>query len=318
MRLLPLCMLATFLAVAPASAAVPGYEARDPERTPVASGPVRYLDEETERLQDAVADPVLSHADIHARAGALFGAIPRRETTAIGAVDLRGWAKPEVHTRDYREKNRREEISVAGLSRAVHGTLMRAEVPPPSEVIDAHLYGERLRKHGLKEYDDAGRLRREQLGVYVYAKDSTIGVFLNKLMRTIQSWVGNEFAASTTIHEDAHARDHANGQLNPIEVRKGEALAYKTEYLWLKVMDPTGQKLSWARATIGKFARGRMKAPGFVADYLEHLAKIRHYGDRGDFRGLVEELGYQDRNSDPFQRRDADAPPGHSPDDGHP
>ncbi len=65
------------------------------------------------------------------------------------------------------------------------------------------------------------------------------------------------------------------------------------------MMDPTGEKLSWARATLGKFAKGRRQAPKFVGEYLEHLAMIRDYGNRDDFYGLVAKLGYQDRHNQP-------------------
>ena len=39
-----------------------------------------------------------------------------------------------------------------------------------------------------------------------------------------------------------------------------------------------------ARSTVGKFASGKLKGPDYVGDYLEHLASVRDYGDKGDFQ----------------------------------
>lgn len=265
-----------------------------------------HLRAEAESLRDAAAnlsrdaDGGTTEEDIAIRAAALFGAANRSDSSAIGPVDLTGWFKPEIHTWKFKENNEREETSVQGISTRMRKTMTDSQVPLPNDLVEAYLYGEEMLAGDAKKYDENDELPGGVLGVYKYTKDAAIGIFFNRMMKQVQSWAGNEFAAATDVHESAHARDHAQGKLNPVQVRKGETLAYRTEFLWLNLMDPTGQKLSWARATIGKFAAGPGKAPKFVANYLEHLAMIRDFGERDDFDGLVAALGYQDRADNPF------------------
>ncbi|MFH2203008.1 MAG: hypothetical protein ABIJ96_07830 [Elusimicrobiota bacterium] len=294
---------------APLDAAAGSYGAAAAADEPVVvHAKVDYLDSAVDDLRDAVRNDGYSDNDVHAKASVLFGSIVRKDSTAIGTLHVRGWAKPSIHTTAFRTGQSRENITVDGMSAAVYKTLMASDVPPPTEIMDAYVYGEDLEKDGLKNYDDGKILGRGQLGVYMYRGSEKVGVYFNKFMRSVQAWVGNEFAAATDMHESAHSRDHTKGELNPVEVRRGEVLAYKTEYLWLNLMDPTGQKLSWARATFGKFAQGADKAPEFVSEYLEHLAKIRYYGNKDDFLGLVDELGYRDKHNHAGAPHGSDAP----------
>lgn len=260
---------------------------------------VDYLDRESDGLRDAAANLTLSEDHLYARAQALWGRIPGEDTTGIGPVTLRGWEKPKIHTAEYQAREERETINIDGISQEVRNRILQSEVPEP-EVLEAYRYGEALKSSQMKTYDEDGQLGGGVLGVYKYTRDSAIGIFLNQMMRRVQAWAGNEFAAATDLHENAHARDHNKGHLNPVEVKKGEKLAYKTEFLWLQMMDPKGEKLSWARATIGKFATGPAKAPQFVGEYLEHLAMIRRFGEVGDYDGLVTALGYRDRSGSPW------------------
>ena len=127
-----------------------------------------------------------------------------------------------------------------------------------------------------------------------------------------QRFLGDGLASATAVHEATHAKDHAEGKLNPIEVKKGEIAAFKAEYLWLLAMDRRGEKLAWARTT---YCRPDSQAPELVCQYLKHLAKIKHFGERDDFKGLVEALGYQDRSKNPFHFHDDEhqqAPPSDS------
>jgi hypothetical protein len=296
---MPMLMLSAALVCPMATMAAGSYSA-EAYQPPVVGVDASYLGDAVGSLRDAVANSP-SDGQIYAQANALFGnQIPSQATTYGGNVRLKGWTKPVIHSEEFKRKQEREDISVGGISDRVYNTLMASEVPPPTEVIDSYLYGEELEKAGLSAYDAKNALGKGVLGLYKYTKDSAIGVFFNRSMKTVQSWVGNEFAAATKMHEDGHARDHMRGQLNPVQVKKGETQAYRTEYEWLKIMDPTGEKLSWARATIGKFAQGSRKAPEFVGKYLEHLAMIRRFGDSDDFAGLVVALGYRDRSDNPF------------------
>lgn len=255
------------------------------------SAQVVYLEDKTDDLKDAVANQGLDQAEVHAMAQRLFEQVPEESTTRMPAISLRGWQKPDLNTQD----------TVDGMVHRVGDTLAGSKAPPQEPLVDAYLYGEALRKEGLVTYDDGKKLGPGQLGAYFYTEDSALGISLNEGMRQVQSSLGDEFASATTVHEIAHARDHQQGRLNPVEVRKGERLAFQTEYWWLKMIDPAGEKIAWARAMLGKFAEGGPKIPRFAVEYLEHLARIRFYGDKGDFDGLVRELGYQDRSADPFR-----------------
>jgi hypothetical protein len=252
---------------------------------------IEYLEDKNAELKDAVADPIKDNQDVHAMARRLFERIPDKHTTDMPPIALRGWQKPDT----------RSEGTVDGLMHAAHKGLRISDVPPPTEVVDAYDYAEAMRKKGLMEYDQKEVLKRGMVGAYVYGEDAAIAILFSRAMREIQQWLGDEIASLVAIHEGAHTRDHQmTGELNPIEVCKGERLAFKTEYLMYKVFDPTGQKLSWARASFGKFAPPNRQAPEATVKFLEHVAQIVDYGDRGDFEGLVKSLGYKDRESNPF------------------
>lgn len=274
-------------------------------RVPVSAGlpasPVVHaeaIDGQVQEIQEGLESGAVDSESLSAQVAALFGRIPDGEALRTRPVELRGWNKPRIFAGGSKDEAR-EQNSVLGLAEAAREA-MRESGEVSAEVVEAYLHGEQMRERGLAGYDDDGQLGGGQLGVYVYTPQQALAIRYNDRMREVQQYAGNEWAVATKIHEDAHARDHSKGELNPIQVRKGEVLAYKTEYLWLQMIDPTGEKLSWARATIGKFAPASSKAPPFVGQYLEHLAMIRDYGDRGDFQGLVAALGYQDGSGSSF------------------
>lgn len=297
-------LLAALLAF-PAAAA-PGVEYTAPVPAAPAlmeTGPVGAIEVETDRLQDALSNPATSKAELHGRAEALFGGMLRPEASAVGGMSLRGWDKPDMSSED----------SVSGLIDRSGNTIAaakfktNAEAPPSPELIDAWHSGRELTAEGMVKYDDEDKLGKGTLGAYLYTKTEAIGIVFNKHFKSIQRWLGDEFAAATAIHESAHARDHGKGQLNAKEVKKGEKQAFETEYKYLRLVDPKGQKLAWARVN---FCSPDTMAPKLVCDYLTHLAKISWYGEKGDWDGLVSSLGYQDRAEDPFAHH-------HEPGDGH-
>ena len=300
----PVSILAAFLAL-PAYAD-PGVEYSAPVPAAPAvieTGPVGDIEAETDKLQDALSNPATSKAELHGRAEALFGGMLRQEASAVGGVTLRGWDKPDMTSDD----------SVSGLIDRSGNTIAaakfktNADAPPAPELIDAWHSGREMTADGMVKYDDEDKLGKGTLGAYLYTKTAAIGIVFNKHFKDIQRWLGDEFAAATAIHEAAHARDHAKGELNAKEVKKGEKQAFETEYKYLRLVDPKGQKLAWARVN---FCSPSTMAPKLVCDYLTHLAKISWYGEKGDWDGLVAGLGYQDRADDPFAHH-------HEPGDGH-
>lgn len=293
-------VLASLAVVWPA-AAWAAVDVRAPVSAGLPASPVVHaevIDGQVQEIQAGLDAGAVDSEDLSARVAALFGQIPDGGGLRTRPVRLRGWYKPRIFAGASKDESR-EQNSVLGLAEATREGLRESE-EASAEVVEAYLHGEQMRERGLAGYDQDGQLGGGQLGVYVYTPEQALAIRYNDRMREVQEYAGNEWAVATKIHEDAHARDHIKGELNPIQVRKGEVLAYKTEYLWLQMIDPTGEKLSWARATIGKFAPASSKAPPFVGQYLEHLAMIRDYGDRGDFPGLVAALGYQDGSGGSF------------------
>ena len=261
---------------------------------------VVFIEDKNNELQDAVANPGADSQDLHSMAQRLFDRVSENTAAEIPALSLRGWEKP----------SRKTEENVDGIMRSVAKGLETGDVPSPvrSRLAQAYVQGDAMLRERKMGYDENGELNAGQAGAYVYNERSAIGIIFNKSALAVQRLVGDEFAAATAVHESAHARDDAEGKLSPIEVKKGEKTAFETEYWWLKLIDPSGEKLSWARATIGKFASGKLKGPEYVADYLEHLASVRDYGDKGDFDGLVDSLGYKDRTVNPFHPQEKPAP----------
>ena len=276
---------------APAPAAPPGFE----------TGGTAVLGAETDKLKDAIANPTVGQDELHGRAASLFGDMLRPEASAVQGVDLRGWAKPDRSTEDSVEGM----IDRSGNTIAAAKFKVTAEAPPAPELEDAWHYGRELHASGMSSYDTENRLGDGTLGAYVYTKTAALGIYFNKTFKTIQRYLGDELAAATAIHEAAHARDHSHGALNAKEVKKGEKQAFETEFKYLRLVDPSGQKLSWARVN---FCSPSTSAPKVVCEYLTHLAKISWHGEKGDWDGLVADLGYQDRHDDPFE---------HHPGDGH-
>jgi hypothetical protein len=231
-------------------------------------------------------------SDLRARAESLFDSVNSGAGSDVVTPALEGWAKPDRST----------EGTVDGMMNAMRSELNRtrslAEAPPPPMLGEAYSHGKHIRDSGLMSYTDS--LNESQLGVYVYTKSAPVGIYFNKVFYKLQAALGDAFAAATAIHESAHSRDHDQGKLNPKEVIKGEKLAYETEYWWMKTIDPKGQKLAWARVTFCTPQGGLGNSDKDTCQFLEHLAKIMHYGSNGDFDGLVASLGYKDRGTDPF------------------
>jgi hypothetical protein len=247
-------------------------------------------------LKDAIADPALSQQDLHAQAAAMWNSVSAMP--AVPAVRLGGWEKPDRSSRS----------DIEGMMSEMQTTLARSwsdnREPPAPELLEAYKYGDSVRAAGRAEYDKGEVLKDSQLGAYVFSKAEALGIYFNKAFRNLQQALGDGFAAATAVHESAHARDHAKGRLNAVEVRAGEKLAFKTEYLWLQAFDPSGQKLAWARHNFCG-ADAASDPQNMACRYLQHLAQIKDYASRDDYDGLVAKLGYKDRDRDPLAAQPA-------------
>lgn len=264
---------------------------------PAQSAPgMAYVGEKVGELKDAIADPALSQQDLHAQAASMWNSVSAMP--AAPAVQLRGWEKPDRSSRS----------NIEGMMSEIQDTLARSwsqnREPPAPELLEAYEYGDGVRAAGRAEYDKGEVLKDSQLGAYVFSRTEAIGIYFNKAFRNLQQALGDGFAAATAVHESAHARDHAKGQLNAVQVRAGEKLAFKTEFLWLQTLDPSGQKLAWARYNFCG-ADIESNPPNMACRYLQHLAQIKDYASRDDYDGLVAKLGYKDRDHDPFAAQPA-------------
>ncbi|MBI3300435.1 MAG: hypothetical protein HYZ75_19895 [Elusimicrobia bacterium] len=273
------------------------------------AGSAASLSVETDKLRDALAAPGVGNGELHGRAAALFGGMTSVDGPTVAAPQLRGWEKPDRASQDSVDSM----INRSGRTIAAAKFKASADAPPPPELEEAWQYGRQMRADGLSDYDRAGELSSGMLGVYLFGKVAAVGIKFHKDFQTIQRWIGDELAAATSIHESAHARDHAQGALNAMEVKKGEKQAFETEFKYLRLVDPTGQKLSWARVN---FCSPDSAAPKMVCDYLTHLARISWHGETGDWDGLVSGLGYRDRTTDPFAHHHDDESE-HGEHDGH-
>ena len=90
-----------------------------------------------------------------------------------------------------------------------------------------------------------------------------------------------------------------DGKLDPKAVIEGEVLAFKTQYLWLKVADPYDERICFMRTALMNEQRVRPTRIGEMGlTYLNHLAELQATGgDEKAIRDLVLRLGYKDGES---------------------
>ncbi|MDE2291251.1 MAG: hypothetical protein KGL53_04145 [Elusimicrobia bacterium] len=295
----PVTLLALLLAL-PAGAQMVDRSAPNPgDPGKLVSGQTAVLTKQTDDLHDALSNPGASAGDLHDQAAALFSLMDRRDASRVGALDLRGWAVPDRTSQgdvDGLVDRSAKTIAEADFKARLPSLKTEAPPAPDADLIASWRTGDDLNQAKMVGYDDNGKLGRGTMGAYLYTKVKALGVLFNKHFRSIQRWLGDEFAAATLIHEATHAKDDAKGKLNPVEVKKGEMSAYKQEYKYLRLVDPTGQKLAWAR--VNACAAGST-APKIVCTYVNHLAMISFYGQKDDWKGLVTALGYHDRDGSP-------------------
>ena len=152
------------------------------------------------------------------------------------------------------------------------------------------------------DYDSEGQLAENQMGIFKYLRDRLSGgvVKLNERMRILSMLVGDAFTYATVAHESQHSLDRSAGRLTPEQEIAGEINAFRTQYLWLELMDPTGERMLtlWVplkrRFAIEKDPEIK-HALGDAITYLEHLSDVRTTGGKDDkLKKLVEKLGYTD------------------------
>ena len=281
---------------------------------------VVYLGPASDELRGLSSNVGVPADDVWRRANNMFEGITRKGSTEFGGLSLRGWADPDLS-----ENNRKG--SVESIQDAFAKTVAEMEpkkrapgsVPSPCDeecrqsLRDALATGSALQSAGKVQFDGEGAppmlTSPGVIGAFVYTKAKAIGVFYSEKLALVAKYAGDSIAGATAAHELGHADDHGKGKLDPKQVKDGEKRAFRRQYGYLLTLDPKGEVMAKLRYNLV----GKPWVPQVVSDYLEHLAMVRLYGDKGDFDGLVDKLGYEDPDHDPFHGHDHDGGPQKGP-----
>ncbi|MFI5345935.1 MAG: hypothetical protein ACHQ51_06130 [Elusimicrobiota bacterium] len=247
---------------------------------------------QNDELRDAVASPSSSDYGVHDRAAGFFESL-QRETPLV---------RPVAHYMD-REPLDGHVGTVDGMiataqQRYDHYRMKSADIPNP-ELDRAIAYAKDLRDQKRADFDRTGAMAENQMGVFRYAKDKLEGgmVQINARMALLATRIGEAFAYATLVHEAAHARARAEGRLTPEKVIDGEVEAYRVQYRWLKLVDPSGERLivlhdGWSNY-MKKHPEDRVTA--LAITYVEHLVDLYNTdGDERKLREYVKKLGYEE------------------------
>lgn len=290
--------LALVLLAAALPARAQSVAAGDPQAPArVSLGAVRA---QTEALRDAVASPATSEVALRGEAAALFEAL-QRETPVV---------RPTPRRMD------REEID--GRLGTIDGMIAEAQrrsdhyrlatgTPPPA-LTDSIIGAKALRAQGRADFDAAGRMPDNQMGVFRYDSTKLEGgiVEVNRWMALIAARLGEAFAYATLVHEATHALAREQGRLSPERVVDGEVEAFRVQYLWLTVMDPLGERAIVLDSVLKLRLRAHPEdeVSRLALAYVDHLIEVRDTGGEDEaLRKLVEKLGYEENA--PGERRGA-------------
>lgn len=263
--------------------------------------PQEYVDTATlksraEALRDAVADISVSNVSVKSQAYGFFDKLPE-ERLVVAAGGYRRMEREPVTGKVGSIEGMTDEAS----RRIDEWRRTHAEPPPPDLVASV---AKARALHGEKRlgYDEEDSLAQNQMGIFQYMRDRLDGgvVKLNERMRILGILVGDAFTYATVAHEAQHARDRESGRLTQEQEVAGEVSAFKTQYLWLKLMDPSGERMLTLHGSLKMWmlreTDEKVKdALNSAVVYLEHLSDVvATNGDEDELKKLVEKLGYKD------------------------
>ena len=255
---------------------------------PVQTARAEDMKERVDDLSRAVQNPGESDRSVFEKAHRLFGKVP--SSNIVVAPVLRGWDKEPTP--------KQEAASVARLIDTADKRLTYYNKDVPSNLKEAMQYGRGMTQNGKVDFDKEGQMADNQMGVYRYlsAKAELGTIRLSNFLSLMATKVGDALAYATLAHEAGHARDHQNGKLNAKDVLDGEVLAFKTQYLWLQIADPYGERVAFLRAKIINEKREHASEFLDMTDaYLKSLALLQETGgDEQKIREMAQTLGYQD------------------------
>ena len=264
-----------------------------------------------EALRDAVADPKVSDISVKSQAYGFFDKLPEQRLV--------------VASGNYR---RMERENVTGKIGSIEGMQDAADrriaewkrthkEPPPPELTSSVAEARALAGDKRLGYDTREELAPNQMGIFQYMRNSLEGgtVKLNERMKLLGILVGDAFTYATVAHEAQHSRDRAAGTLTPEQEVAGEVNAFHTQYLWLKLMDPSGEKMLTLHGSLKMWALREPDDKVRIAlneavTYLEHLSDVvETNGDKAELEKLVKKLGYADEHDhDGHKNRGAASP----------
>ena len=249
-----------------------------------------------EALRDAVADQSVTDISVKSRAYGFFDKLPA-ERFVIAAGNYRRMDRETVTGKI----GSIEDMQEAADKRIAEWK--RTHKEPPSPALEATAAQARVLQEGKRlGYDEENQLAPNQAGVFKYMRDSLEGGFvkLNDRMKILGALVGQAFTYATVAHEAQHSLDHESGRLTPEQEIAGEISAFKTQYLWLKLMDPSGERMLTLHGSLKMWALrepdDKIKAAlNAAVVYLEHLSDVvSTNGEKDELEKLVKKLGYSD------------------------
>jgi hypothetical protein len=169
---------------------------------------------------------------------------------------------------------------------------------PPAEIEETVAHARKLNDEGRADFDRTGTMADNQMGVFRYVRTEWQGlVKLNAHLAMIATRIGEAFAYATLVHEAGHSRAREEGRLHPEKVIDGELEAYRIQYRWIKIIDPSAERMIVLHSTL----RLRLKAhpedrvTAAAVGYLEHLLQVYDTnGEEPKLRELIDRLGYEE------------------------
>ena len=255
------------------------------------------IQEQADALHDAVASPSVDNFSIHGKAAGFFENI-QRETPLVRPAPRRMDREPvdgHVGTID--------GMIATAQRRYDHYKMTTTEVPA-ADLANAVDYAKVLRADKRADFERGGRMAEDQMGEFVYRVQDKLDaglVEINARMALMATRIGEAFSYATLAHEAAHAEARSEGRLTPENVIDGEIEAYRVQYRWLKVIDPSAERMIVMRSTLKLYLARHPEDQATRASiaYLEHLLQLWDTsGEEGKLRELVKRLGYEDGDKD--------------------
>jgi hypothetical protein len=135
-------------------------------------------------------------------------------------------------------------------------------------------------------------------GVFEWDRNSSDAghISVNSDVRRLAAIVGYPMAFAVVVHESAHALAHGRNMLFPNHVIDGEVFAFKAQYQYLKLIDPTEERIPAMREAL---RQAMEKSPSPALDDAYHYMTsldvlLGTEGNEGRIADYVRWLGYEE------------------------